>query len=42
LLFLLSGLIASARLHLKAHTEKEVYIGFFIGFISPIVLFYSL
>ena len=42
LLFLLSGLIASARLHLKAHTEKEVYIGFFIGLITPIVLFYSL
>lgn len=42
LLLLLSGLMASARLHLKAHTNKEVYIGFFIGFISPILLFYCL
>ena len=39
---LLSGLVANARLHLKAHTNKEVYIGFFIGFISPILLFYCL
>ena len=42
LLLLLSGLMANARLHLKAHTEKEVYIGFFIGFVSPILLFYCL
>ena len=41
-LLLLSGLMANARLHLKAHTEKEVYIGFFIGFVSPILLFYCL
>jgi hypothetical protein len=37
--FLLSGLLASARLHLKAHTEREVYLGFFLGFLSPIILF---
>ena len=42
LLLLLSGLMANARLHLKAHSEKEVYIGFFIGFVSPILLFYCL
>ena len=42
LLILFSGLLASARLHLKAHTEKEVYLGFTLGFISPIILFYCL
>lgn len=37
--FLLSGLLASARLHLKAHKQTEVYLGFVIGFISPIIVF---
>ncbi|WP_299062859.1 hypothetical protein [uncultured Polaribacter sp.] len=40
--FLISGLLASARLHLKAHTHKEVYLGFFLGFISPVFVFYFL
>ncbi|PWG05545.1 hypothetical protein [Polaribacter aquimarinus] len=39
---LLSGLLASARIHLKAHTQKEVYIGFFLGFIAPIIVNYFL
>ena len=29
LLILISGLLASSRLHLKAHTPKEVYLGFY-------------
>ena len=37
--FLLSGLLASARLHLKAHKQVEVYLGFILGFISPIIVF---
>lgn len=41
-LILLSGILASARLHLKAHTKKEVYIGFFIGLITPLILYYLL
>ncbi|SOU87447.1 hypothetical protein [Tenacibaculum dicentrarchi] len=41
-LILLSGLSASARLHLKAHTVKEVYLGFFIGIVSPFIAFYIL
>ncbi|MBE7648236.1 hypothetical protein [Tenacibaculum finnmarkense] len=41
-LILLSGLSASARLHLKAHTVKEVYLGFFIGIASPFFAFYIL
>ncbi|MHB0754739.1 hypothetical protein [Polaribacter sp. M15] len=40
IVFLLSGVIASARLHLKAHTHKEIYIGFFVGMLTPIVLNY--
>lgn len=34
----LSGLLGSARLHLKAHTRTEVYLGFLFGFISPLVI----
>jgi hypothetical protein len=31
IIIFLAGLLASARLNLRAHTSKEVYIGFFIG-----------
>jgi membrane-associated HD superfamily phosphohydrolase len=31
IIFLLSGILGSARLHLKAHDNSEIYIGFFIG-----------
>ncbi|MFY7670324.1 hypothetical protein ACOSP6_04495 [Tenacibaculum sp. MEBiC06402] len=31
ILILLSGLLASSRLYLKAHTPKEVYLGFILG-----------
>ncbi len=41
-IFLLSGVLASARLHLKAHTTKEIYIGFFLGMLTPIILNYLL
>lgn len=37
-IIILAGLLGSARLHLKAHTVKEVYLGFFLGIISPIIL----
>lgn len=37
-LLLLSGLLGSARLYLKAHTPKEVYIGFIIGVFSPFIV----
>ena len=35
-LILLSGLLASARLHLKAHEPKEVYLGVLFGISSQI------
>lgn len=41
-IILLSGLLASARLHLKAHTPKEIYIGFFIGVLANFCLNYFL
>lgn len=41
-IFLLAGLLASARLHLKAHTVKEVYIGFFLGIIMTLFVNYIL
>ncbi len=36
-LLLLSGLVASARLVLKAHTTNEVVLGFFIGLFSQFI-----
>jgi len=39
---LLSGLLASSRLYLKAHTVKEVYIGFFLGFTCQFIVYYIL
>ncbi len=35
-LFILSGIIALSRLKLEAHTPKEIYIGFLIGFLTQI------
>ncbi|TYQ00117.1 hypothetical protein C7447_101726 [Tenacibaculum adriaticum] len=41
-LIILSGLLASSRLYLKAHTPREVYMGFFIGVISQFLVFWVL
>jgi hypothetical protein len=38
----LSGLLASARLHLNAHIPKEVYLGFLFGFASIFTIYYFL
>ncbi|GAA4233647.1 hypothetical protein GCM10022291_11170 [Postechiella marina] len=35
---LLTGAIATSRLHLKAHTYKELIMGFFVGFIPQLIL----
>lgn len=42
LLILISGLLASSRLYLKAHTPKEVYLGFFLGILSPFIITFIL
>ena len=42
ILFALTGILASARLHLKAHTPLEIYLGFALGFCSQISLYYLL
>lgn len=39
---LLAGVVANARLHLKAHTPAEIYVGFFLGFIAPFGVYYFL
>lgn len=39
-IFLISGLVGSSRLHLKAHTHKEVFSGFFLGIISVFLVFF--
>ncbi|OSY88616.1 hypothetical protein WH52_02750 [Tenacibaculum holothuriorum] len=39
-LVLLSGLLASSRLHLKAHNNKEVYLGFFLGILGQLIALY--
>lgn len=41
-LFLLSGVIASSRLFMKAHTIKELAIGYCAGMIPQIAVFYYL
>jgi len=41
-LFFLFGIIATARLKLKAHTMNEIYLGFFIGFSSQLLGYYIL
>lgn len=38
LLFILTGAIATSRLHLQAHTFIELIIGFFIGLIPQLIL----
>jgi len=35
---ILTGAIATSRLHLKAHTSTELLIGFIIGFIPQLIL----
>ncbi len=40
--FLLFGVIATARLKLKAHTVTEVIFGFIIGLISQLITYYFL
>ncbi|CAM1342590.1 hypothetical protein [Tenacibaculum amylolyticum] len=42
ILILLSGFLASSRLYLKAHTPKEVYLGFLIGFLTQFIAYYTL
>lgn len=41
-LLLISGIVANARLSMKAHVASEIYYGFFLGLISPIFLYYLL
>lgn len=41
-LFLLFGVVAVARLKLKAHTATEIYVGFLIGFIPQLLVYYVL
>ncbi|AUC86691.1 hypothetical protein CW731_09205 [Polaribacter sp. ALD11] len=38
----LAGLVANARLFLRAHTPREIYLGFFLGFIAPFAVYYLL
>lgn len=42
ILILLSGLLASSRLYLKAHTPKEVYLGFLLGIGTQLISYYIL
>lgn len=42
IIFVFAGLLGSARLHLKKHSHKEIYIGFLLGIVTPLVLNYFL
>jgi len=37
---LMNGLVASSRLVMKAHTNKELLIGFLCGLLPQLALFY--
>lgn len=37
--FVISGIVGSSRIKLKAHTPAQVYAGFAVGFLSVLVLF---
>ena len=39
-LILMNGIVASSRLEMKAHTNKELVIGFILGSIPQLLLFY--
>jgi membrane-associated phospholipid phosphatase len=39
ILFIISGLIATSRLKLKAHNSKEVYLGFMVGLFSQVIAY---
>ena len=39
-LFILFGIVAYARLKLKAHSLKEIYLGYFIGILSQILVYF--
>jgi hypothetical protein len=39
ILIILTGVLASSRLHLKAHNQKEIYLGFFIGLLGQFVAY---
>ena len=32
---IIAGIVGTARLHLKAHMPREVYLGYFLGFTAP-------
>lgn len=38
-LVILAGIIATCRLYLKAHDPKQIYSGFFLGFLTQIAVF---
>ncbi|WP_232731972.1 hypothetical protein [Confluentibacter lentus] len=38
LMSIITGAIATSRLHLKAHTYKELILGFFVGLIPQLLL----
>ena len=40
ILILMNGIVAASRLEMKAHTTKELSIGFFIGLIPQLTLWY--
>lgn len=38
ILFLLNGFVGSSRLYMKAHTPKELIVGFLVGFLPQLLL----
>jgi hypothetical protein len=41
ILVLIAGIIATARLYLKAHEPRQIYSGFFLGLITQVLVFFG-
>lgn len=39
ILFIIAGIVATCRLYLNAHQPKQIYSGFFLGFLTQIAVF---
>ena len=35
----ISGIVGSTRLYLKSHNESQIYVGFIVGFIMPLLIY---
>ncbi len=42
LIIFLTGLVGTARLQLRVHSLQEIYLGYLIGFLAPVISYFTL